>query len=77
MGLACVVKNQVLQPQANHAIAELLETVHVERNVVIGAENVAGAAAVGVLDIGQHAVQREHPERPAVHFPDATKVAKV
>ena len=59
------------------AIHELLEAVHILRDVVVGAEQVARAAAEGVVDIGEHALERELPDGAAVHLVNAAKIAVV
>ncbi len=70
-------EDQVLQLQANDSVAQLLEAVHVEGDVVVGAENVARAATVSVFDVGQNAVQGKKSEGAAVHFADAAEVAEM
>src|ERR1019366_3253936 len=65
------------QLEADNSVAQRLEAFHVEGDVVVGAENVAGSAAVSVLDVGQDTVDWEQAERGAVHLADAAKVTEV
>ena len=58
-------------------VAKSLETLHVEGDVVICTKNVACPATVSVLDVGQNTVDREQPERGAVHLADAAEIAEM
>lgn len=70
-------KEQVLEFEADNAIAECLEPLYIKRNIVVRAKDMPGAAAIGILDIGKHPVQGKNPERPAVHFLDTAEVAQM
>ena len=70
-------EHQVLQFEADDAIAQLLEAVHVEGDVVVGAEDMARAAAISVFDVGQYALQRKEAEGAAIHLANTAEVTQM
>src|SRR5229473_536786 len=58
-------------------MAERLESMHVERNVVVNQENGAGAVVSRVSDVSQDAVESVGVKVASAHFDDRAKTAVV
>src|SRR5713101_3487664 len=68
---------QLVQPSLDDGMAELFETTHVERNVVVHQENGTGAVVSGVSDVSQDAFESVGVKVAAAHFNDRAETAVV
>src|ERR1700737_1932290 len=68
---------QLVQPNVDDGMAESLETMHVERNVVVHQENGTGAVVSRVSDVSQDAFESVGVKVASAHFDDRAETTVV
>src|SRR5689334_14109470 len=66
---------QLVQPSIDNGMAQRLETMYVERNVVVYQENGTGAVVSRVSDISQDAFESVGMKVASAHFDDRAEAA--